>query len=110
MWIATAQDQCRRLRDDPDFLRSNLYVFEGEATVEDDKLTLVEPILGLRASRAPEVTINGRPPTLRLCALQVRGALRADALWPILRLLVTSKPSPHFQIACLDGRWWWAKG
>jgi len=49
MWMSAAHNDCHRLSEDRDFLRSNLYVFEGEATVEDDKLTLVEPLLGLYA-------------------------------------------------------------
>lgn len=52
MWISTSQHECHRLKEEPDFLRSNLYVFEGEATVEKDKLSLVEPILGLHVPRA----------------------------------------------------------
>ena len=50
MWLATAADACRPLEDDPEMMHSNLRVFQGVATDESDKLTLVVPILGLYAS------------------------------------------------------------
>lgn len=51
MWVATGEGKgdCVKQKDDADFLRSNLHVFQGEATVEADKVTLVTPILGLYA-------------------------------------------------------------
>jgi len=49
MWLSTSTSHCAKLSDDTAFLRSNLYVFEGEATVEADKIDLVLPILGLYA-------------------------------------------------------------
>jgi hypothetical protein len=49
MWVATSTDDVSKLKDDDEFMTSNLRVMQGEATREEDKLTLVLPILGLYA-------------------------------------------------------------
>jgi len=51
MWVATGTGAADIVKqaDDEAFLWSNLRVFGGEATMEEDKLTLVVPILGLYA-------------------------------------------------------------
>ena len=42
---------CDKLHEGPDFFRTNLHVFDGSATCEEDKLRLVLPILGLYAEQ-----------------------------------------------------------
>ena len=51
MWVATGPHpwDIFKQADDEDFLQSNLRVYQGEATMEEDELTLVVPILGLYA-------------------------------------------------------------
>ena len=51
MWVATGPTmaECMPQSNDAEFMRSNLRVFQGEATDERDKLSLVVPILGLYA-------------------------------------------------------------
>ena len=49
MWLATSRTECRKVVTEENWLSANLRVFEGEATDEHDKLTLVMPLLGLYA-------------------------------------------------------------
>ena len=49
MWLATSLTECRKAVAEENWLRANLRVFDGEATDEYDKLTLVLPLLGLYA-------------------------------------------------------------
>jgi len=49
MWVVTSTDSVAKLKDDAEFMQSNLRVMQGDSTREDDKLTLVLPILGLYA-------------------------------------------------------------
>jgi len=51
MWVATgpSPELIVKQADDLDFLVSNLHVFQGTATVEADKLSLVPSVLGLYA-------------------------------------------------------------
>ena len=49
MWVATSLTECRKAVAEENWLRANLRVFDGEATDEYDKLTLVLPLLGLYA-------------------------------------------------------------
>ena len=51
MWVATGptKAECVPQSNDVAFMESNLRVFQGEATDERDKLSLVVPILGLYA-------------------------------------------------------------
>ena len=55
MWMATSPTACTKLCEvtatggHSDFVQSNLRVFDGEATVASDKLSLVLPVLGLYA-------------------------------------------------------------
>ncbi len=49
MWLATSASACEPLAPTDDFVHVNLRVFEGEATVAADKLSLVLPLLGLYA-------------------------------------------------------------
>ena len=51
MWVATGPtpEECQAQADNLAFLSSNLRVFQGEATVEADKTSLVPAVLGLYA-------------------------------------------------------------
>jgi len=51
MWLATDEGDCCPLREDPTFSSQPQYhlVFQGDATDEEDKLSLVAPVLGLYA-------------------------------------------------------------
>ena len=49
MWVATSLTECRKAAAEENWLSANLRVFDGEATDEYDKLTLVLPLLGLYA-------------------------------------------------------------
>ena len=50
MWVATNTSQCQPLGTlGLDWLKPLLRVFEGDVTVEEDKLSIVAPILGLYA-------------------------------------------------------------
>ena len=49
MWVATSLTECRKAVAEENWLSANLRVFDGEATDEYDKLTLVLPLLGLYA-------------------------------------------------------------
>ena len=49
MYLAEGGGQVKRMEEDREFLKANLHVFEGDSTVEADKLSLVLPILGLCA-------------------------------------------------------------
>ena len=77
MWVATGptESECVVQADDVEFLKSNLRVFQGEATAERDKLSLVVPILGLYAelyATAIHLTRRGR-------AAPIAGALLMSA-------------------------------
>ena len=49
MWVATSLTECRKAAAEENWLSANLRVFDGDATDEYDKLTLVLPLLGLYA-------------------------------------------------------------
>jgi len=49
MYVVKGPDELQPVAHDSDSLRQALYVFEGEATDESDKLSLVPPLLGLYA-------------------------------------------------------------
>ena len=49
MWLASADGVCEKMEEDIEFMESNLHVMKGDATVPEDKVTLVVPILGLYA-------------------------------------------------------------
>jgi len=50
LWLASAPDEIKPVAENKgDWLEDNLYVFEGEATDERDKVHLMPPVLGLYA-------------------------------------------------------------
>ena len=75
MWVATGPtpEECHAQADDLEFLNSNLRVFQGEATVEADKLTLVPAVLGLYAELFALALHNGVEP----------GAAKQDTAWAV---------------------------
>lgn len=85
MWLADSAG-VSRLEHDQGFLKANLRVFEAEATVEEDKLSLVLPVLGLYAELyaadylfVKDTRRRSSPPGVRAVVARSRGSLRRES-------------------------------
>lgn len=89
MWLATSENNLKRLSADADWVKNvlpqNMRVFDGDATKEEDKLDLVPIVLGLYAEMLADAERKDVRPILEL--IEEEGT---EAYFP--RTFVPSRP------------------